>query len=51
MGLKDALGLGDEEPTLDLPADAHAQGDSEPGVEELTSTGDGDMELTPPPAD
>ncbi len=29
MGLKDALGLGDEEPPLEMPDTSHAQGDHE----------------------
>ncbi len=50
MGLKDALGLGDEEPALDLPSDEHAQGDHEAPLEDLAG-GDAEPGLTLPPPD
>jgi hypothetical protein len=50
MGLKDALGLGDEEPPLEIPADDHAQGDHEPPLDELDGSG-ADPGITLPPPD
>ncbi len=52
MGLKDALGLGDEEPPLAMPDDAHAHGDHEAPLGGREDGDDGAvMPFTPPPPD